>query len=66
MLQFDLFKADKTTKIATATSDDNGLVQFTEDGVQIQLAAGKYYVQETAAPEGYVLPTGNAAGQKSK
>lgn len=58
---FDLFKADKTTKIATATSDNNGLVQFTEDGVQIQLAAGKYYVQETAAPEGYVLPTGDAA-----
>ena len=60
--KFDLFKADKTTKIATATSDDNGLVQFTmDDGVQIQLAAGKYYVQETAAPEGYVLPTGDAA-----
>ncbi len=59
---FDLFKADKTTKIATATSDDKGLVQFTmDDGVQIQLAAGKYYVQETAAPEGYVLPTGDAA-----
>ncbi len=59
--KFDLFKADKTTKIATATSDDNGLVQFTENGKEIQLAAGTYYVQETEAPEGYVLPTDDAA-----
>ncbi|MDD6709709.1 MAG: SpaH/EbpB family LPXTG-anchored major pilin [Ruminococcus sp.] len=59
--KFDLFKADKTTKIATATSDDNGLVQFTNSGKEIQLAAGTYYVQETEAPEGYVLPTGEAA-----
>lgn len=59
--KFDLFKADKTTKIATATSDDNGLVQFTKSGKEIQLAAGTYYVQETEAPEGYVLPTGEAA-----
>lgn len=59
--KFDLFKADKTTKIATATSDDNGLVQFTKSGKEIQLAAGTYYVKETEAPEGYVLPTGEAA-----
>ena len=59
--KFDLFKADKTTKIATATSDDNGLVQFTNSGKEIQLAAGTYYVKETEAPEGYVLPTGEAA-----
>lgn len=58
---FALFKADKTTKIATATSDDNGLVQFTKNGTQIQLAKGTYWVQETEAPEGYVLPTGDAA-----
>ena len=63
---FDLFKADKTTKIATATSDDNGLVQFTNSGKEIQLAAGTYYVKETAAPEGYVLPTGDAAWTEIK
>lgn len=61
---FYLFKKDKTTKIATATSDDNGLVQFTKDGKQIQLAKGTYWVQETEAPEGYVLPTGDAAWTK--
>ena len=64
--KFDLFKADKTTKIATATSDDNGLVQFTNSGKEIQLAAGTYYVKETAAPEGYVLPTGDAAWTEIK
>lgn len=63
---FDLFKKDKTTKIATATSDDNGLVQFTNSGKEIQLAAGTYYVKETAAPEGYVLPTGDAAWTEIK
>lgn len=64
--KFDLFKADKTTKIATATSDDNGLVQFTNSGKEIQLAAGTYYVQETEAPEGYVLPAGDAAWTEIK
>ena len=64
--KFDLFKADKTTKIATATSDDNGLVQFTNSGKEIQLAAGTYYVKETEAPEGYVLPTGDAAWTEIK
>ena len=64
--KFDLFKADKTTKIATATSDDNGLVQFTNSGKEIQLAAGTYYVKETEAPEGYVLPTGEAAWTEIK
>lgn len=64
--KFDLFKKDKTTKIATATSDDNGLVQFTNSGKEIQLAAGTYYVKETAAPEGYVLPTGDAAWTEIK
>lgn len=63
---FDLFKKDKTTKIATATSDNNGLVQFTNSGKEIQLAAGTYYVKETAAPEGYVLPTGDAAWTEIK
>lgn len=61
--EFELYKADKSTKIATATSDANGLVKFMNTGTntQIQLAKGTYYVKETVAPEGYVLPTGDAA-----
>ncbi|MCI6652460.1 MAG: SpaH/EbpB family LPXTG-anchored major pilin [Ruminococcus sp.] len=61
--EFELYKADKLTKIATATSDGNGLVKFTNANAntQIQLANGTYYVKETVAPEGYVLPTGDAA-----
>ena len=61
--EFELYKADKLTKIATATSDGNGLVKFmnANANTQIQLAKGTYYVKETVAPEGYVLPTGDAA-----
>ena len=61
--EFELYKADKLTKIATATSDGNGLVKFinANANTQIQLAKGAYYVKETVAPEGYVLPTGDAA-----
>lgn len=61
--EFELYKADKLTKLATATSDTNGLVKFMNNGAntQIQLAKGTYYVKETVAPEGYVLPTGDAA-----
>lgn len=61
--KFELYKADKSTKIATATSDENGLVKFmnNDSNTQIPLAAGTYYVKETVAPEGYVLPTGDAA-----
>ena len=61
--EFELYKADKSTKIATATSDASGLVKFMNTGAntQIQLAKGTYYVKETVAPEGYVLPTGDAA-----
>lgn len=59
--EFQLLASDKNTVIATATSDANGIVKFEKDSVEIQLAAGKYYVKETKAPEGYVLPTGDAA-----
>lgn len=61
--EFELYKADKSTKIATATSDRSGLVKFMNNGAntEIQLAKGTYYVKETVAPEGYVLPTGDAA-----
>lgn len=61
--KFELYKADKSTKIATATSDRSGLVKFMNNGAntEIQLAKGTYYVKETVAPEGYVLPTGDAA-----
>lgn len=61
--EFELYKADKSTLLATATSDANGLVKFMNAtaNTQIQLAKGTYYVKETVAPEGYVLPTGDAA-----
>ena len=63
--EFELYKDknDKSTLLATATSDGNGLVKFmnANANTQIQLAKGTYYVKETVAPEGYVLPTGDAA-----
>lgn len=55
--EFELYESNKTTKIGNAVETDaNGVAAFTT-----QLAAGTYYVKETKAPNGYVLPTGNAA-----
>lgn len=53
--KFELRKADGTTKIAEATTDDNGELTFSG------LDAGTYTLVEVEAPEGYVLPTGDAA-----
>jgi hypothetical protein len=51
---FTLYKSDKTTVVATATSDNNGDVKFTgiqpESGTEIT-----YYLKETTPPTGYVL-----------
>ncbi len=49
------------TEIARGTSDDNGLVVFTEGGDTaknaLRLAPGSYVVKEISAPEGYALST---------
>ncbi|MBV4417846.1 LPXTG cell wall anchor domain-containing protein [Clostridium tyrobutyricum] len=47
--EFSLYSSiDPTKAIASATSDDNGIVQF--DNVDY----GSYYIKETKAPEGYM------------
>ena len=53
--KFELRKADGTTKISDATTDSNGELTFSG------LDAGTYTLVEVEAPEGYVLPTGDAA-----
>lgn len=58
--KFELRKENDTKLLATAVSDNEGNVVFQNaDGTEYQLAAGKYVVTETEAPEGYVLPTDN-------
>lgn len=47
--EFTLYSEDKTTVLATAVSDVNGIAKF-----NVSLKAGTYYVKETKAPEGYV------------
>lgn len=46
---FDIYKGDMEEKIATATTDSSGNLQFD------QLYAGKYTLVETKAPSGYEL-----------
>lgn len=47
---FNLYREDDfNTSIASATSDEDGLVEFKD------LAPGTYHVQEVAAPNGYLL-----------
>ena len=53
--KFELRKADGTTKISDAITDANGALTFSG------LDAGTYTLVEVEAPEGYVLPTGDAA-----
>ncbi len=46
------------TKLASGTSDNNGLVKFMVNGSttdEFVLAPGSYKIKETAAPSGYVL-----------
>ena len=52
--KFELRKADDT-KISDATTDSNGALTFSG------LDAGTYILVEVKAPEGYLLPTGDAA-----
>lgn len=47
--EFTLYAADKTTELATAESDENGIAKF-----DVSLKAGTYYVKEIEAPTGYV------------
>lgn len=48
--EFTLYKkSDLNTAIETVTSDENGLVKFSQQVV------GDYIIKETKAPEGYVL-----------
>lgn len=51
--EFTLYKADGTTVIATATSDDTtGIANF-----DVLLPAGTYVVKETKEPNGYTINT---------
>lgn len=49
--EFTLYAADKETVLGTATTGEDGLIQF--DG----LKAGTYWLLETKAPEGYIRST---------
>lgn len=53
---FELYNKAKSKVIETGETDANGEIVFSS-----LLAKGTYYVKETVAPEGYVLPTGDAA-----
>lgn len=53
---FELYNEAKSKVIETGETDANGEIVFSS-----LLAKGTYYVKETVAPEGYVLPTGDAA-----
>ena len=48
--KFTLYKADGTTVIADAYTDENGIANFNK-----KLAAGTYVIKETEAPAGYNL-----------
>lgn len=48
--KFALYKADGTTKITDAYTDENGIANFGK-----KLAAGTYIIKETEAPAGYNL-----------
>lgn len=47
--EFELYAADKITKLGSAVSGENGIAKF-----DVSLKAGTYYVKETKSPEGYV------------
>jgi fimbrial isopeptide formation D2 family protein/LPXTG-motif cell wall-anchored protein len=53
--EFDLYRGD--TKIGTGKSGSDGTVSFVDlnNNTLTKVANGKYYVQETKAPDGYVL-----------
>lgn len=51
-VEFELYAADKTTKIGeTYTTDENGVITIKG------LDAGTYYLKETKTADGYILPT---------
>lgn len=52
---FELYNKAKSKVIETGETDAKGEIVFSS-----LLAKGTYYVKETVAPEGYVLPTGDA------
>ncbi len=60
---FDIWKADENYKkqgdiLAIGVSDENGLVEFKDkQGNKVNLAEGKYVLEETYAPLGYKKPT---------
>lgn len=47
--EFDLYKEDKSTLIASGSTDGKGILTFND------LPYGTYYYKETKAPSGYVL-----------
>lgn len=58
---FELYNEAKSKVIETGETDAKGEIVFSS-----LLAKGTYYVKETVAPEGYVLPTGDAAWTEIK
>lgn len=59
--KFSLFNTEENAQslqgaIATGVSDNNGLIKYyNSDGEEIRLTSGKYFIVETAAPEGFNL-----------
>ena len=53
---FELYKADKTTLLATGTTDVNGKLSFNVWVGNDSDVTEDVYLKETVAPQGYVLP----------